>query len=351
MSELCCAIFVLSNPYFCTLEKFLVIQTSFIGDVILATAVLEKLHAHYPNAQIDVCLRKGNEGLFVQHPFIGKVHIWDKKNNKLKNLWQLSKKIRNERYDVAINLQRFASSGFLMVRSGATEKIGFKKNPLSFLFTRSFEHEISAHGTKHETERNQKLIEHLTDKQVMKPKLYPTQQDFRQADDIIQNENLSAGAQKYITISPASVWFTKQLPKEKFVELIKKINQDIKIYLLGGPADKAYVEEIRLAAQRPLVQNLAGQLSLLGSAALMQRAQMNYVNDSAPLHLCSAMNAPVSAFFCSTVPAFGFTPLSDESYILETKEELSCRPCGLHGFKSCPQGHFKCSLINLPELV
>lgn len=71
---------------------------------------------------------------------------------------------------------------------------------------------------------------------------------------------------------------------------------------------------------------------------------MNYVNDSAPLHIASAMNAPITAVFCSTVPAFGFGPLSDHSKIIETKLMLDCRPCGLHGFKSCPKGHFKCAL-------
>jgi heptosyltransferase-2 len=54
------------------------------------------------------------------------------------------------------------------------------------------------------------------------------------------------------------------------------------------------------------------------------------------------VNAPVTAIFCSTVPAFGFTPLSDKSFIIETKEQLTCRPCGLHGKKACPLGHFKC---------
>jgi len=70
---------------------------------------------------------------------------------------------------------------------------------------------------------------------------------------------------------------------------------------------------------------------------------MNYVNDSAPLHLASAMDAPVTAFFCSTVPAFGFTPLSDRSAIAQIDYELDCRPCGLHGYKACPKGHFKCA--------
>ena len=76
----------------------------------------------------------------------------------------------------------------------------------------------------------------------------------------------------------------------------------------------------------------------------MESAAMNYVNDSAPLHIASAMNAPVMAVFCSTVPAFGFGPLNANGRILERKEPLSCRPCGLHGYKACPEAHFKCAL-------
>ncbi len=89
--------------------------------------------------------------------------------------------------------------------------------------------------------------------------------------------------------------------------------------------------------------NLAGKLSFLQTAALMKDATMNYVNDSAPLHIASSVNAPVTAIFCSTVPSFGFGPLSEKSFIVEIQEIIPCRPCGLHGFKKCPEKHFKCA--------
>jgi heptosyltransferase-2 len=122
--------------------------------------------------------------------------------------------------------------------------------------------------------------------------------------------------------------------------------------LLGAPTDHATCESIRLASANENVINVAGTLSFLESAALMKKAVMNFVNDSAPMHLASAMNAPVTAIFCSTVPSFGFGPLSDRSTVIETKEKLECRPCGLHGFKACPKGHFKCAYsISNTELV
>src|SRR5206468_3027338 len=125
----------------------------------------------------------------------------------------------------------------------------------------------------------------------------------------------------YITIAPGSVWFTKMFPGYKWNELIKlhlKKSGGINIYLIGSKDEYDLIAGIKKESNSDRVLNLAGNLSILQSAALMRDAMMNYVNDSAPLHLASAMNAAVTAIYCSTVPAFGFGPLSDNSRIVET---------------------------------
>lgn len=314
-------------------QSFLVIQTAFIGDVILATGLIEKLHHHYPEAKIDFLVRKGNEGLLLGHPLLREVLIWNKKEDKISNLFKIIKQVRSNRYDCVINVHRFASSGFITAFSGSKLKIGFDKNPISFAFTKKIKHQI---GGLHEVQRNQKLIEEITDANFSKPKLYPAVSDFEKV------KSFQGGS--YICVAPTSVWFTKQFPSEKWIEFLKSVKNKVdKIYLLGAPSDQIVCESIRLAAANEHVINLAGKLSFLESAALIKNAVMNFVNDSAPMHLASSTNAPITAIFCSTVPSFGFGPLSDQSIIVETKEKLDCRPCGLHGFKACPKGHFKCA--------
>jgi heptosyltransferase-2 len=333
------------------MQKFLVIQTAFIGDAVLATAIIEKLHQYYPDAKIDFVVRKGNEGLFGGHPFINELLVWIKKENKYKNLFLLLKKIRKNKYDVVINVQRFAATGFLTVFSGAKKTIGFDKNPWSFLFSEKVIHEISTSNHYiHEVDRNQKLIEDFTDNVAAKPRLYPTEKDYEQ----VQQYKL----QRYLCIAPASVWFTKQYPAEKWISFINQIAPDIPVYLLGAPSDYDLCETIRSGTRNANVVNLAGKLSFLQSAALQKDALMNYVNDSAPMHFASSVNAPVAAIYCSTVPSFGFGPLSDRSSIIQTAEYLACKPCGLHGYKECPLGHFKCAytitdqqLLNVLEQV
>lgn len=316
-------------------KKILIIQTAFIGDVILATAVVEKLAHFYPDARIDFLLRKGNEGLLANHPFITKVLVWNKKSNKNRNLISLISEIRKEKYDLVINLQRFFSSGLLTSFSHGAVTIGFDKNPLSFTFTHKIKHLIKEEGKAiHEVERNHELIARFTDSIPATPKLYPTKKDFETAQSYKQGP--------YICIAPASVWYTKQFPKEKWIEFIKSVPSSFKVYLIGAPSDKVLCTEIIAQAGRSRVEDLSGKLSFLESAALMADSAMNYVNDSAPMHIGSAMNAPVTAIFCSTIPSFGFGPLSSRSAVVEVKEKLSCRPCGLHGYKKCPKGHFKC---------
>lgn len=318
--------------------KFLVIQTAFLGDVILATSVVEKLRSFYPDAAIDFLLRKGNEGVLEGHPYIREVIILNKKESKLRNLLKIASIVKGNKYDHVINLHRFAGSGFIAWRSGAKEKSGFDKNPFSFCYTNKASHSIG--NGKHETERNHDLIRGITDNSPALPKLYPPE-NIRMP--------VSTGS-PYICVAPASVWHTKQFPESKWIELLKNIPQDV--YLIGGKEDAPLCEQIRVALKENNIVNLAGKLSILQTAALMKGAMMNYVNDSAPLHIASAMNAPVTAVFCSTIPEFGFGPLSKNSRIVQTKEKLPCRPCGLHGHRHCPQGHFNCArTIDVKEML
>jgi ADP-heptose:LPS heptosyltransferase len=314
-------------------QKILLVQTAFIGDVILATSLLESIRDCWPNAAIDFLLRKGNESLLVNNPLVNKLIVWDKTKNKLKNLLSLSFEIRSQKYDLVINLQRFFSTGLLTAFSGAGQTLGFRKNPLSFLFTYSAEHQF-ADGV-HEIDRNLKLLNFLHPKPLRKkPVIYLSAKDLASVGHL--------KSESYICIAPTSVWFTKQYPSERWSEFLNLIPEKFIVYLLGSASDFNECQEIIERSKHPGLHNMSGKLSLTESAALMKDAKMNFVNDSAPMHLCSAVNAPVTAIFCSTVPRFGFGPLSDKSQIIEIEEELACRPCGIHGFKTCPEKHFRC---------
>lgn len=327
------------TEYLCRLvDRFLIIQTAFLGDVVLATALIEKLRAHYPSARIDFLLRKGNEHLLNRNPEISKLYVWDKQAGKLKNLWKIGLEVRKARYSCVVNVHRYGTSGFVTWMSGAREKIGFSANPFSWSYTRKVEHRFSKpedSSVIHETDRNQALIEKLTDKQPAKPRLYPSAGD-ETAVAVYRNSG------PYVCVAPSSVWATKRYPIERWAAVIEQLPVGHTVYLLGGKDDTSLCDELRaLCSNRP-VENLAGKLSMIQSAVLMQGAVMNYANDSGPVHFASALNAPMTAVFCSTHRCFGFGPLSDQSRLVEL-QELYCKPCGIHGYPACPQGHFRCA--------
>ena len=325
------------------MKKFLVIQTASIGDVILATAVAEKLHSYFPDSQIDMMIKKGYESLFENHPYLNKVYAWDKKNHKYGSMFSIWHQVRKQRYDLIVNIQRYAATGFITAFGKAKETAGFNKNPFSCFFTHKIKHEIGVKGL-HEVDRNQKLIAHITDDKSVRPALYPNETVFEKVKHYKTDT--------YICVAPCSLWFTKQFPEERWVHFLRLVPDDLKVYLLGGRDDIAYCDRIIANVPDKHIESLAGQLNLLESAALMRDAKMNFVNDSSPMHLASSQNAPTTAIFCSTVADFGFGPLSDDSVVVQENRNLKCRPCGLHGYKKCPEGHFRCAeYIEIKELT
>ena len=323
-------------------RKILIIQTAFIGDAILATSLVELLKKELPFAQIDFLLRSGNESILETNPHIKNLLVWHKNNSKYKSLFKLISKVRKEKYDAVINIQRFFNSALLTTLSGSKLKIGFHTNFLSLFYSHRFKHKIpykSKEGYFHEVQRNAELLSPLLNEfTIPKAKEIPPKIYFNDSDH--QTISKYIKAKDYIVMAPSSVWFTKQWQKSKWIELIKMTQSNYKIYLIGAPSDRAYLESL---GEHPNIINLAGELSLRESALLMKSAKRTFVNDSAPLHLGSSVNANLTAIFCSTVPDFGYTPLSADSLVIQLTPRLDCMPCGVHGHNECPLGHFNCS--------
>jgi lipopolysaccharide heptosyltransferase II len=317
-------------------KTILIIQTAFIGDTILASHFARAVKEQYPHSKIHFFLRKGNESVIQGLPTIEKTWVWSKENGKTKNLFKLIMELRKIKFDMVFNLHRHFNSGLVTAFMKSPVKVGFKQNPLSFFYTRKIHHQIPDPRGWHEVQRNLELIpgfKIVDNSKIYKPELPLQEKNFQKVSPYVN--------EPYFVIAPASVWFTKAWSEEKFQELTSELVQIGKVYFIGAPGDKDLCDRIR--RDLPQTENLCGALNLLDSAALMKNAKRVFVNDSAPLHLASCVNAKTTAIFCSTVPSFGYTPLADDSVVVDVGNSLSCRPCGLHGHKSCPLGHYKCS--------
>ena len=180
----------------------------------------------------------------------------------------------------------------------------------------------------------------------LRPRLYPGAEEGRIVDEILGADK--GASRPLVALAPGSVWATKRWPH--YPALARALAGRARIAVIGGKDDVPLAAEILAAVRDPGAIDATGRLTLLASAELIGRADVIVSNDSAPLHLASAMGTPTVALFGPTVPGFGFGPLAERSAIVEDGM-LACRPCDRHGPKRCPLGHWKCMLDQSPARV
>jgi ADP-heptose:LPS heptosyltransferase len=322
------------------------LQPAFLGDVVLSTALLESWHRVFPEDPIGVVVRRGAEGLFEGHPFVERVVVWDRKGwKKYPRLLSIARGVHSVQAEQLVNLHRYGSMAWLSRWSGAQRRTAFEGSPAKGQRgVVSFPHLLG--DGRHETERNHSHIQDAVgsfDPDLDCPKLHPQLQ---------HREAASAWPSGAILLAPGSVWETKRWPSQHWSSLADVLTQrwpGRPVVLIGGGADRERLVAIAdRCLRRPLV--CAGDLSLLGTAAFMATAHVVVSNDSAPLHIAGAMRCSVVGVFCSTTPSFGFGVLPSAlhgGWGLNTELNvesagLDCKPCGVHGLKQCPKGHFRC---------
>jgi len=304
----------------------LVVQTAFLGDVVLTTPLFSALAADH--GPVDVVTTPIAAPLIETHPAIRKVIPYDKRGSDRgwAGLRNLARRLRAERYERAYLPHRSLRTATLGVFAGIPTRIGFS-GAWSFLYTEA----RPKPALRHESDR----LLALADKPpgVYPPQLRPTPADEQAAAALIE------GA--FVALAPGSIWGSKRWPY--YPELAARLAARMPVVLVGGPDDAGLGEEIVTAVGRSggRAVNACGKLTLRQSAALIGRASALVTNDSAPLHLATAMGTPVVALFGPTVTAFGFGPLRPGDVALGI-DELPCRPCSSHGPPQCPLGHHRC---------
>jgi heptosyltransferase-2 len=306
----------------------LVIQTAFLGDVVLTTPLLSILaERHGP---VDVVATPAAAGLLEHHPAVAEVVRYDKHGaaRGWRGLRRLGSALRARRYNSVYLPHRSWRSAVLALWSGAGERIGFADSPAALTYSRR----VARPARGHEVERLLALAEPLAGP-TPPVSMELTAADHAAADAWLTAHGLVPG---FTAIAPGSVWGTKRWPY--YGELTSRTEGQVVI--VGGRDDAALAQAIVQSCQGKAV-SAAGALSLRESAALIQRARVLVTNDSAPLHLATAVGTPVLALFGPTVPEFGFGPRRPGDVTLG-HAELPCRPCSRHGPEVCPLGHHRC---------
>jgi len=322
--------------------KILILRLSSMGDILLATPVLDVLKNRFPDSEIDWAVYKKFEESIKLNPNISTIISFDK-NECLKNIRD---QIRSSGYDLVFDLHKNSKTYFLT----RNLKNVFRYNKrvierlLLVLFKRKYKRIIPA------TKMYFAALNHAGIETPEKWQLsfYP---DMKVESLTISNYALKS--EPYAVIVPGASYFTKIWPKECFKELSEKLLAEKrfrKIIVVGKGEIEEEAGNFICAANKDKLINLTGRLNLSETAVIIKYADIVITNDNGPMHLAECFNRKIIAIFGCTTEEFGFFPYSTEYKVIENKK-LKCRPCTHFGRKKCPQGHFKCMKEITPELV
>lgn len=322
-------------------KNILVIQTAFIGDVILTLPLVQVCKKLFPTAAIDVVVTPNAKQLCANHPDIREAIAFDKRgaDRGVGGLMRLSRVLRARSYDLALVPHRSLRSGALAALSRIPVRIGFDRSTGKVFLTDTVEYIRAVH----EIDRNLSVLKPISGAAVTRelPRLYPSEADKKRVDRLLVELEV-ARPETLVAIAPGTLWNTKRWLKEGFSSLAVNLDEaGLEIVLLGGRDDRILCDEVRTLSGSSHVYNTAGMLSLLQSVELIRRCKVVICNDSAPIHMAAAAGTPVVAIFGATVPAFGFGPSGPLDVVLET-QGLKCRPCSIHGGEKCPIKTFEC---------
>jgi heptosyltransferase II len=310
----------------------LVIQTSFLGDVVLTTPLLSHLAARGP---VDVLTTPAGGALLEGHPAVRRVIRYDKRGSErgVGGLRALASTLRQANYQTVYLAQGSLRSAALAWLARIPTRIGFSTSGGAWLYT----DRVPYRADWHHAERLFRLAARDEKIAMPNPSLHPREVDVAAVAELLANAPFGNAA--FVVLAPGSVWATKRWPH--FAELVNALPSEYGIVVVGGADDRALASAIAAAAPAR-VMDATGQLSLLASAALVGRAAAVITNDSLPQHLASAVGTPTLTIFGPTLPSFGFGPLASRRAVVEHPPGLECRPCSAHGPQVCPRGHFRC---------
>ena len=312
----------------------LLVQTSFLGDMVLTTPLIAWLAGSGP---LDVVATPRAAGLLENNPGVREVILYDKRgvDRGIAGFTRLASRLRGKGYDAAYLAQGSVRSGALALAAGIRDRVGFASSAGRLFYTTR----VPSIDDMHHAARLLSLATRDPTRDIaasaLRPHLYPGDRQRTAVDQLLGAAKLG---EPLIALAPGSVWATKQWPY--YADLARDLRRDARLVIVGAESDRPLAAEIVHATGGTAI-DATGRLSLLASAELIGRSMLLVTNDSAPLHLASAMNTPTVAIFGPTVPEFGFGPLADRSRVAGLTG-LACRTCDRHGPRRCPLGHWRC---------
>jgi heptosyltransferase-2 len=333
-----------------TLRKTLIIRFSSVGDIVLSTPLIRALRRRFPQSQIDFLARSEYVELLRDNPNLTTVLEFPA-GGSLDDIHRLRTGIADAGYDLILDIHGSLRSRILCRGLKNVVRVRKRVFPRFLLVHMKVDLYRFFGGAPGIADRYLETAGQLADDDGEGPELFPSAAAFARTKELLGG--LSDGSGITIGICPSARHATKIWPAERFAGVAATLGKSraATIILFGSSAEDRRCREIMEAIHTldpgVPVLDLSGRLSLIETAAAMDRCEVVVTNDSGLMHIAAARKRKIVALFGSTVRQFGFYPPPARSIILE-QHGLKCRPCTHIGRASCPLGHFRCMVDIAP---
>ncbi|MCB0330733.1 MAG: glycosyltransferase family 9 protein [Bdellovibrionales bacterium] len=315
------------------MKRILVVQTAFLGDLVLSTPVYDALGELYPDAELELLTTGAGKLLFASDPRFSAVTALEKRGHSfgVRSFLEVRKHLRLSKFDAAFSLHRSFRTSLLLSSSRIPRRVGFQDAVGASLYSEQVKRKSEGHAV----ERLLSLLEEDWNRSGL-------------AMEALYNRPLrlvreSSGSEfaGCIVLVPGSAWKTKQWHWSNYRLLATELVRSGSQVVVTGTAEERELCHL-VADGLDGVINLAGELSLPQFVGVIFGAAGLVCNDSFALHVSSAAQIPTVAVFCATSPSFGFGPWKNPFAVVVEKSGLWCKPCRRHGGKQCPTGTEHC---------
>ena len=294
--------------------KILIRLPNWLGDVVMSTAFIKAVRELYPDASIDVIIKKELGGIAELIPHLNKIHLFSKQEyNGLGGVYRFGKSLRVEHYDIFFNLPHSLSSLVIAWASGAKQRIGFNKEGGMFMLTKAIKKPIGLHRV----DEYVYLLEKFSGKTIAKKQVALSSGERNaMASLVVVNFNSEASSRRMPLVKGRSI-----------INALSNTFANTVFAFVGSSKEAVFIDELLIGLDnQDRLQNLTGKTDLKGLAETLANCKAVLTTDSGPAHLANALGT-------STIVLFGAgdetntAPYNKGNLEVLRYGGLACEPC------------------------
>lgn len=306
------------------IKSVLIVRIGALGDIVLSTPVIRAVRKHFPQSKIHYLADINYKETLANNPYLdGIVFIErDKMKSKFFGRWKeeiaFYRLLRDKKFDLVIDLVGTPRSAWMTLFSKASYRLGpsyhVRKYVYNYLFDTNKQYYVADYNLELLSGIGIKETDHKLD-------FFVSEEEQIFAQDFIKNHGLEN--KKIIGLNPGGTWVSKQWPNERWIEIIRYLqNTDMVPVIIASAREKLIVETIMASLEKPVT--LISNLSLGKVAALISKMKLLVTNDSGLRYVTVALEIPTIALFGPTDPVNASPPDGPHKVIYKN---FDCAPC------------------------